>query len=182
MARRLPPRAWLLACPFGREPRDECKAFTESPRLSAALDALKCQKSEIMDIFLEIGGCGRPQATAVVARAAGVVRWTTSPYCSMVPLGAIIDRLPAAAESGLDSHRIVANLVVTALWPKYWTGSIRVAARGSCGATPRSGTCLEVVDESHTRPASRFLRRRRARHRDRRARSAKVRAAGLRAP
>src|ERR1039458_4089306 len=67
---RTSPARRAAGCPFGRELRD-CSAFMESPRLPAALDALKCHKSEIMDIFLEIGGCGRPLATVWVARDTG---------------------------------------------------------------------------------------------------------------
>ena len=48
-----------------------------------------------------------------------------------------------------------------------------------CGATPQRCSRREVIDEGYTRSASRFLRRRGARHRNRRARSAEIRSAGL---
>ena len=63
-------------------------------------------------------------------------------------------------------------------WPSIWR------ARRSCGRRTRDPAAIdrEVADEGDTGPASRFLRRRRARHRDRRAGAAEIRAAGLRAP
>src|SRR5208282_322990 len=83
------------------------------PRLRAALDALKCHKSEIMDIFLEIpGAAGHSQSGVGEGACAGQGAPSSAQWFR---LETTIDRLPGAAENGLDCHRIVANLVVTAL-------------------------------------------------------------------
>ncbi len=109
MARKHPPE--LQAPPYGRNPGARAVRSRNLP-LGAALDALKCHKSEIMDIFLNPE---RPQAAAGAGWARGV-RWTTSPlFSSMVSLRNQDRSLPGAAGNGLDCHRIVANLVVTAL-------------------------------------------------------------------
>ena len=56
MAQGHPLRAELQAPPFGRNLGARAVRSRNLPRLLAALDALKCRKSEIMDIFLEIPG------------------------------------------------------------------------------------------------------------------------------
>jgi hypothetical protein len=61
MAQGHPPCAELQAPPFGRNLGARAVRSRNLPRLGAALDALKCHKSEIMDIFLEIPGDRRPQ-------------------------------------------------------------------------------------------------------------------------
>jgi hypothetical protein len=102
------------------------KGASASGRASPAmgprgLDALKCCKSEIVDIFLfsryrDLEGC---QAIPPVLGRRG---WTMALFQPKAGASGTLrsSEAPATAGGGLDCHSIVAKLVVTALWPKYW--------------------------------------------------------------
>jgi hypothetical protein len=137
------PPSWLCRAAVRTSPwrdrRAERGPLTKSPAppSAAGLDALKCRKSEIKDIFplrartnrgrRRFGGPSAPSerkmCTPGQRPSAASCRRNAAGHGDPVPRGCV-------AIIGLDCHAVVANVIVTALRPKYWSWNF--VEKGPC--------------------------------------------------